>query len=483
MSKQPNQLPLCVDLDGTLTLADLSAESFLKAIRKAPWLLFLVPFWLLRGRSHLKDRLSRYADLDASVLPYDPRVVDLVRQAKRDRRLTVLITGSHRRYADLVSTYLGLFDEVCATNAQRNLTGSTKARHLEERFGIGGFEYVANGKIDLHVWQLAAAAVTVNAPQAVVSKVQKLGRPHIDLPGSRPSLRLWLKAIRIHQWAKNLLLFVPLFLAHRLLDVELLGSVVVGFVSFGCCASAAYVINDLIDLEADRVHLRKRNRPFAAGKLSAAAGIVCAVALLGIGIALAFTLPVAFRFVLAAYITTTFLYSFRLKIVPSLDVLLLAGLYTLRVIAGTFAAGLELSFWLLAFSMFMFLCLALIKRVAELVELRDRDSGTAAKIHGREYNVQDIPVLQTMGACSGYLAVLVLALYINSSDVLELYDSPQLLWLIAPLLLLWVTRLWLVTTRGYMNEDPIFFAIKDPETWITAALTSLILVGATMLNV
>jgi 4-hydroxybenzoate polyprenyltransferase len=215
--------------------------------------------------------------------------------------------------------------------------------------------------------------------------------------------------------------------------------------------------------------------------LSAKAGIIGAALLLATGLGLALLLPLAFQLALGAYIVSTLLYSFRLKKVASLDVLILAGLYTLRVIAGAFAAGITLSFWLLAFSMFIFLCLALVKRVAELIELQKRGANNPSiEIRGREYSTQDIPILQTMGATSGYLAVLVLALYINSPEVLELYHSPQILWLIAPLLLLWVTRLWIVTTRGYMDEDPIFFAIKDPETWITAVITGLILVAATV---
>jgi 4-hydroxybenzoate polyprenyltransferase/phosphoserine phosphatase len=484
MSKSATLLPLCVDLDGTLILADLSAESLLKAVRIAPWIVLFLPFWVLRGRGYLKEKLSRIAELDASVLPYDSRVVELVGRAKQSGRRTVLITGSHRKYAELVNAHLDIFDEVVATDAERNLTGSSKARYLQERFGDHGFEYVANGRVDLPVWKTAGAAVTVNAPRRVVRKAQRLGLPHTDLPRARPSLKVWLKAIRIHQWAKNLLLFVPLIMAHRIFEAQLLTSVLVAFVSFGCCASAAYVINDLADLEADRYHLRKRKRPFAAGTLSVTAGIACAILLLGTGIVLALLLPTAFQLTLGAYIVTTLFYSMHLKAVTSLDVLLLAGLYTLRVIAGAFAADLTLSFWLLAFSMFMFLCLALVKRVAELVDLRDRETTAAnSKLRGREYNVQDIPILQTMGSSSGYLAVLVLALYINSAEVLQLYQSPQVLWLIAPLLLLWVTRLWVVTARGYMDEDPIFFAIKDPETWVTAACTGLILVGATQLVV
>jgi 4-hydroxybenzoate polyprenyltransferase/phosphoserine phosphatase len=473
-------LPLCIDLDGTLTHTDLSVESLLVAVRNSPWIVFLLPAWFMRGKAYLKQRLSDHAEIDVSVLPYHEEVIALVRQARHERRRTVLVTGSHSKFAEQVGCHLGLFDEIMATHADCNLTGLTKAKALNERFGEHGFEYVANGSVDLPVWRFAAASVTVNTPRDVIRKVRQLGRPHANIPGSPASARAWLKAIRIHQWAKNALLFVPLITAHEILDPAAFLAVLIAFLCFGLCASATYIVNDLFDLESDRHHARKKHRPFAAGLISAKAGIIGAGLLIATGLGLALLLPPAFRLALGAYIVSTLLYSFRLKRVASLDVLILAGLYTLRVIAGAFAAGITLSFWLLAFSMFIFLCLALVKRVAELIELRKRGANNPSiEIRGREYSTQDIPILQTLGATSGYLAVLVLALYINSPEVLELYHAPEILWLIAPLLLLWVTRLWIVTTRGYMDEDPIFFAIKDPETWITAVITGLILVAAT----
>ena len=481
MPNSGTALPLCIDLDGTLTHTDLSVESLLMAVRNAPWIVFLLPAWLLHGKAYLKDRLSDYADLDVSVLPYHAEVIALVRQARTERRQTVLVTGSHHKYAEDVGRHLGLFDEIMATHADCNLTGTTKARALNERFGEHGFEYIANGAVDLPVWQLAGASVTVNAPRDVTNKVRLLGRPHSDIPGSPTSARAWLKAIRIHQWSKNALLFVPLITAHQIIDPAAILAVLVAFLCVGLCASATYIVNDLFDLESDRHHARKKNRPFAAGVLSAKSGIIAGTLLLASGLGLALLLPLAFQLALWTYIVSTLLYSFRLKKIAGLDVLILAGLYTLRVIAGAFAAGIVLSFWLLAFSMFVFLCLALVKRVAELIELLKRGSNNPSiEIRGREYSTQDIPILQTMGAASGYLAVLVLALYINSPEVRELYRSPEILWLIVPLLLLWVTRLWIVTTRGHMDEDPIFFAIKDPETWITAVMTGLILVAATV---
>jgi 4-hydroxybenzoate polyprenyltransferase len=480
-------LTLCVDLDGTLIRSDLSVENLLAALKREPWIVLLLPFWLLRGKAYLKGELAKRADIDTSVLPYNEPVLALIAMARSEGRPVWLVTGSHQVHAERVQAHLGLFDRVLATDEQLNLTGTRKAAVLDRELGAGRYEYVANGTVDLPIWRSAAAVVTVDAPESVIVSVRSMGKPHQDIPidRGRSTLRRWLKAIRIHQWAKNALLFVPLITAHQLLELRVMGAALAAFVAMGFCASATYIINDLLDLDSDRHHTKKRSRPFAAGTLSVQGGIVACVSMLTAGVIIALQLPVGFQMALACYLVATLLYSFRLKRVASLDVLLLAGLYTLRVVAGAWATGLALSFWLLAFSMFIFLCLALVKRVAELIELQKRQSSvgaTPSQIRGREYGVEDIPILQVMGATSGYLAVLVLALYINSPEVAKLYATPEILWLIAPGMLLWVTRLWVVTTRGYMDDDPIFFAIKDPETWITAAVTGIILTLATVLT-
>lgn len=481
-----SELPLCVDLDGTLTLADVSMESLCAALKRFPWLLPKMLLWRLAGKHRLKHELAQRSDVDVTVLPYNPQVIDLVREAHAAGRRTILITGSNRKYADAVARHLGLFDEVYASDEHCNLTGSRKAAKLNELFGEGSYEYVSNAAIDLPIWRSAGAVVTVNAPRSVVNKCRTLGKPHRDLPVAKRPIMAWLKAMRMHQWSKNTLLFVPLITAHAILDWQALLAVMIAFLSFGLCASATYILNDLLDLDSDRHHHKKKFRPFASGMLSIKAGAAGCAIMLAIGLALASALPGPFLAALLVYIVVTLLYSFKLKRVASLDVLTLAGLYTLRVVAGALAAGVLLSFWLLAFSMFVFLCLALVKRVAELLELKAKqqlESGSPATARGREYSVEDIPILQIMGAASGYLAVLVLALYINSPEVSELYGAPQLLWLIAPLMLLWVTRLWVVTTRGYMDEDPILFAVKDPETWLTAGITAVILTAATLSDI
>lgn len=445
---------LCVDLDRTLAGSDLSTELVLRAIRRHPWITLLLPFWRLRGKAYFQAQIAQRIGIDAALIPYREDVLRLVRQARSQGRETWLITAIHSRFAAAVCEHLVLFNGVISSTESSNLDDGRKLRTLDERFGKGRYEYLRN--------------------------------PPEDPSAANPGMNAWLRAIRIHQWAKNALLFVPLVTAHRLLDMPALVSVSAAFVAMGLCASATYIFNDLFDLDADRQHPTKRHRPFAAGVLKARTGVMTAAAMLAIGALIAHRLPIGFQVALAIYLVVTVLYSLRLKRIASLDVLLLAGLYTLRVIAGAWAAGVDLSFWLLAFSMFIFLCLALVKRVAELIEVRDRhgaeNSAPSKRLIGREYGVEDIPILQVMGATSGYLAVLVLALYINSPDVARLYETPEILWLIAPLMLLWVTRLWIVTTRGYMHDDPILFAIKDPETWITAAIVAVILVCATVVE-
>jgi 4-hydroxybenzoate polyprenyltransferase len=476
---------LCVDLDGTLIRTDLTFESLLAALKQQPWLAFLLPFWWLKGKSHLKHRLVAASQLDVSVLPYHAEVLRLIETARLDGRQVLLVTGSHETLAKQVADHLPVFDSVLATTEDHNLIGSNKAALLEARFGAGQFEYVANGRVDVAVWQKAGAAVTVNAPRSVVRQVAGMGIPHRDIPNSGHDWRTWIKAIRLQQWLKNLLLLIPIITAHELLNHQAMGAVLLAFLSFGACASSTYLINDLLDLEADRHHHKKKNRPFAAGTLEVRAGLMVTLVLLLVGCGLAWLLPVGFQIALASYLVTTLLYSIRLKGVASLDVIVLAGLYTLRIVAGALATGISLSFWLLAFSMFIFLSLALVKRVAELVEVRKKEAATGmplGKLRGRGYATEDVAVLLGLGAASGYMSVLVLALYINSPEVSELYRSPQVLWLIAPLMLLWVTRLWMVTARGYMDEDPIFFAAKDPETWATGALVAAILTAATVLR-
>ena len=485
MSIKASILPLCVDLDGTLCKVDTLIENLLRAFRRQPWIVAVLPFWLIKGKAYLKNQLAIRGEIDTTVLPYNSNVLAIVKEAKQKGRYIVLVTGSNSRNADKVNEHLKLFDEVIASNEEINCTGKKKVNLLVKRFGENGYEYIGNGLIDIPVWEKAGAIITVNARRRVVRIAERLGKDHQNSPREQIRLRDWLKAIRIHQWSKNALLFLPLITSHQIFVKESLLQALLAFICFGLCASPTYIFNDLLDLDADRHHKNKKHRPFAAGSIPVGAGILVAIILLVASMSFASLLSLAFFLTLLAYLISTLLYSFILKKVASLDVLTLAGLYTLRIIAGAFAINVPLSFWLLAFSMFFFLSLALVKRVAELVELDKNDAlgnKIILKAMGREYSSTDAPLLKTMGACSGYLSALVLALYINSTDVLLLYKTPEILWFIIPLLLLWITRLWIITSRGYMSVDPIVFSIKDPETWITLLITGIIILLATFID-
>lgn len=471
------QRTLCIDLDGTLINTDLVWECFLKVLKQAPWRLMLIPIWLLGGKQRLKSELYRNVHIDVSALPYNRAVLDFIEENRSNYSAVVLVTGTIESLALSVAAHLGIFRSVIASDSRRNLTGSAKAEELTTVFAEGGYDYVANERADLAAWAHAARAITVNASRTTRDNLRQLPVEHLDLGGRSASVLTWLRAVRLHQWAKNALLFVPLVTAHRILDIHAMTMELVAFLAFGLCASGTYVLNDLLDLESDRHHATKRTRPFAAGEIPIPTALTACVMLLASGFSVAVALPKHFVAALAIYVVATIAYSLKLKRVASLDVVVLAGLYTVRVIAGAFAIGVVLSFWLLAFSMFVFLCLAIVKRVSELQDLQARNE---VAIKGREYSVADAAILQVMGVSSGYISVLVLALYINSREIMELYASPRRLWLMVPLMLLWVTRLWVVTARGHMHEDPIVWAIKDPETWATGAAAAVVLLLATL---
>ncbi|MCB1825973.1 MAG: UbiA family prenyltransferase [Candidatus Competibacteraceae bacterium] len=452
--------PLCVDLDGTLINTDLLVESFFLLLGKHPLLVLFVPFWLLRGKARLKQELARRVEPDAATLPYHPAFLTWLRQQHAQGRRLVLATSAAESFARQIADHLGIFSQIIATTDDVNLSGSRKAERLCERFDERGFDYAGNGMVDVAVWGRARQAILVNPARGVreqAARVAAITAVFDDREGARPTP--WFKALRVHQWLKNVLVFVPLLAAHRIDEVALLFQAVLAYVAFGLCASSVYLLNDLLDLPADRQHPRKRLRPFAAGQLPVLAGAWLVPALLVLAFLLAgITLPPLFSSVLLGYYALALTYSLYFKQIVMLDAVVLAALYTLRIIAGATATGIVPTFWLLAFSMFIFLSLALVKRHAELLALREMRHGMA---WGRGYQVDDLQLLQTLGGASGYLSVLVLALYINSSTSQVLYRHPEAIWLLCPLLLYWISRVWLKTHRGEMHDDPVIFAVQD----------------------
>jgi 4-hydroxybenzoate polyprenyltransferase len=453
-----------VDLDGTLLNSDILYESVLALLARNPLYLFMLPLWLLRGKAALKRELASRVTLPAETLPYNAQVLETLRNTPLRPR--VLCTASDQLLVTPIAEHLGLFEQVIASDGQRNLSGSNKAVALVEQFGPRGFQYMGNGQIDLAVWEQASGAWVVNNGTRLAAQAAQRTEVLAHWP-SPPRARAWLKALRLHQWLKNLLVFVPLLTAHRFLDPASVVQSVVALIAFGLCASGVYVLNDLLDLTPDRQHPRKRNRPFAAGRLPLLHGFFAAPVLTLCGLALSLACNVQFTLVLLAYYVMTLAYSLKLKRIVMIDVVLLAALYTVRIIGGTMAIEAEFSFWLLAFSMFIFLSLALLKRYTELHGVL---TSGKSKASGRGYSVEDLTLLQSLGAAAGYIAVLVMALYINSPESVELYRHPKLLWMICPILLYWVSRVWVVAHRGDMHDDPIVFAATDRGSQIVVVL-------------
>jgi len=468
--------PLCVDLDGTLLRSDILIEAVFGLLKRNPLYAFLLPVWLLFGKAHLKQKIADRVDIDVVRLPYNQALLEYLRAQRTEGRRLILTTASNEKYARQVAGYLGLFERVMASDAQVNLSGRRKRDRVVAAFGKKGFDYAANERVDLPIWLQAGAAILVDAKPRVAAEVRTSTPVAQVFASPRPGIRAYLAAIRMHQWLKNVLVFVPIVMAHKLDDLDVLLQATAAFVAFGLCASSVYVLNDLLDLESDRQHPRKRYRAFAAGTIPIQHGVLLIPLLLGAALGLAAAVPISFLAALAIYYALTLTYSLRLKQAVMIDVLVLAALYTARVIAGGAATDIQPSFWLLAFSMFFFLSLALVKRVSELTLIRAQDRDAAA---GRGYQVVDLETLAQCGVASGYAAVLVLALYINSSAVESLYRYPETLWLICPLLLYWIGRVWLLARREAIHDDPILFAIEDRRShWLFIVMAAILWLAA-----
>lgn len=461
-------VPLCVDLDGTLIRTDLLHESLLALVRQNPPALLSLPGWLARGRAPFKHAIADRVQIDAATLPYNQAVLARIDDARAEGRPIVLVTAAAPQLADAVAAHLGLFTATISSDATHNLSGPAKAARLTEIYGERGFDYIGNSPTDIPVWKAARRALVVGGSNALDKHATRIEPVPIRT-------RAFVIALRPVQWLKNLLVFVPLLAGQKLGDPALLMAACMAFITFSLTASSVYLVNDLLDLAADRRHHRKAARPFASGALPITAGIIASPLLIGaaIGLGLVF-LPPIFLLVLGGYLLLTSLYSFWLKREVILDVILLAGLYTARLLAGSAATGIEPSFWLLAFSQFIFFSLALVKRYTEL-RLKPDDGSIIA---GRGYYAADLPVLMALGAASGMMAVLVLALYIESPATAALYAGRGWLWLIPPTFLYWVARLWMKTHRGEVHDDPVVFAARDRQSLLIAGILGLIFIAA-----
>jgi 4-hydroxybenzoate polyprenyltransferase/phosphoserine phosphatase len=446
-----------VDLDGTLVKSDTLVDSLLLLARTHPFVALRTPLWVMRGKAAFKQKIASFVSLDVAHLPYNrPLLAYLEEQRAAGRRL-YLATGADDRIATRIAAHLGLFDGVLASDGLTNLTGHHKLASLRERFAEG-FDYVGNARPDLPLLAGSVEPMVANPDLALRARL-KAGKIAVarTFEDRRSPARAIGKAIRPHQWAKNVLLLVPLLLAHNL-GLRLAAQVALAFVCFSLTASATYLVNDLLDIEADRRHLKKRLRPFAAGDLPATTGVAIASVFLAAAFVGSLLLPIGFLGLLLVYLATNLSYSLYLKRVALVDVILLSGLYAIRLLAGGAAVNVAISPWLAGFSIFLFLSLALVKRFSELENIRLRGHVPS---NTRGYLLVDLEQLRSFGTASAYASVVVFSLYISGRDVAALYSYPSRLWLITPFMILWISRVWLLAGRGELDEDPVIFALTD----------------------
>ena len=467
---------LCVDLDGTLIKTDLLWECIVILLKTRPWVFLLVPFWILLGRAVLKRRLAERVAFQPSMLPYRSDVIEFLSTQKKNGRTLVLATAADKILAEQVAAHLAFFDYVYATEAQKNLKGRSKAALLESKFGMGGFEYVGDSKSDLPVWKIACGAYVVGNPH-LVSQASSVTTLKGVFAVNPPTLKTWVRALRGHHWAKNLLLFLPLLLAHKLQFQTWLMSFA-GFVLFGLCASSLYLFNDVLDLHSDRAHPWKSHRPLAAGETSIQTGLVISILLISLALGFSYVLSTSFGLVLTTYALLTIWYSVQIKRVVLLDVFVLSSFYTIRIWAGGLISHTFLSQWFLGFSLFFFLSLAMAKRYSELLHAEELvKSGNS----GRAYRPADRELISALGIGSAFSAVVILSLYVHSQEILSLYRKPGPLLLLCPVVLYWLSRIWLRAHRGELHEDPVTLAIRDPLSYTLAAIT-LVIIALSMMR-
>lgn len=470
--KTPNSLPIIVDLDDTFLNSDLLVEAFIVLLKKNPFYIFPCLLWLIRGKYFLKENIFKRVEIDYTLVPVNKELKSFLELESANGRKIILATGSLQNTAYEIGKLYPVFNEIHGSIGDINLVGRKKSNFLIEKYGQGQFDYIGNSKADLEIFDSCRIAYLVNPSKSVEGKVIKTGKLKKCWRTKKSMFLASIQSIRIYQWVKNILLFVPLFTSHSYNSFDSVIKVIVAFFAFSFIASAGYVINDLMDINGDRTHTTKKNRPFASGNLSLLSGFTITCLLIIAGIYLSSLLNGTFMVILILYFFLSVGYSIHLKKIVLYDVFLLATFYTMRVISGGIVTDISLSFWLIAFSIFIFLSLAFIKRYSEIIQVTHTKN---IKKNRRDYSFEDIPLLQIMGVASGFLSAIVFSLYINSPDVELLYAYPKLLWLLCLLQLFWICRVWLVTSRGEMTDDPIIFTLKDPVSYVIIFLTAIIL--------
>jgi 4-hydroxybenzoate polyprenyltransferase/phosphoserine phosphatase len=470
------QAPLCVDLDGTLVKSDTLIDSLLLLLRSQPLKTLALPAKVLNGKAAFKAFVTEHVSLDVAHLPYNRQLLHFLQAEHAKGREIYLATGADVRLARRIADHLGIFTGVLGSDGATNLTGHNKLDGIRKHLPAGGFDYIGNDSPDLPL--LAHSSQPMVANPSLRLRLKLRGRavhPVRTFEEREHPLKSFVRAIRVHQWAKNALIFFPLLLSHDLRFSRII-TAFLAFCSFSLAASATYVVNDLFDIEADRRHRHKRLRPFASGDLSAMQGFAIVVAFLAMAAIAARFIPAGFSLWLLLYLGTTFVYTGYLKRIPTVDVLILAGLYTFRLLAGSAATSTPISHWLAGFSFFLFLSLGMVKRFAELENLR---ANSLQPHNGRGYFLSDLEQLRSFGTASAYASVVIFAIYISGRDVTKLYHNPNRLWLVVPLMILWLNRVWLLASRGELDEDPVVFAITDRISLLIGAAIGVIVLLAT----
>lgn len=463
----PDRAPLVVDLDETLLRTDSVIESLFLLMRTRPLTMLKLPLWLMKGRAYLKQRLAAVVTPDAHWLPFRRELLEFLREQKRLGRSLILATAADERVARAINSEVALFDQIFASDGAVNLRGERKRDRLVAAFGSRGFDYIGNGAQDDRVWPVARRALLTSSSPRLARRVAKTTPIEKVFGDQGPRWQDYLNALRPPHWIKNVLVFVPLAAVHRIFEATLLGRAMLAFVAFNLCASGIYLLNDLLDLPADRRHPRKKERMLASGRIRLVHALAMMPVLFLLAFIIAWQLSMAFAGVLGLYSALMIGYSLKLKDIALVDVLVLAGGYALRVAAGAVAVDIRISSWLLTLCVFLFFSLALIKRYAELVVLESAAGATA--VHARGYVAQDKSLLLALGIVSGYLAVMVLALYTNTEISQRLYARHDYFWGICLLLLYWISYLWMMATRARIIDDPVMFALSDRTSLCTLA--------------
>ncbi|MDA9566374.1 UbiA family prenyltransferase [Planktomarina temperata] len=465
---------LAVDLDGTLLRSDMLHESFWSAFSSNISTPFVSLFAMTKGKAFLKQYLANASNIDPGTLPYNEVVLNYIKEWKKRGGRVALVTASDQGLARKIAEHLDLFDEVHGSDGILNLKGEAKADFLKDRYGDGQFCYIGDSAADVSVWKHSNKAITVNASKSVQRRAELCSVDVENLQNNSISLMSYAKQLRPHQWIKNCLVALPLCAAQQFEGNAFIASLLV-FICFNLIASSIYVLNDLLDLSADRLHIRKRNRPLASGDVPLLHGAILCIGLLTTGFYVAASISFSVVTVMLIYFAITTAYSLRLKREIIIDIFVLACLYTTRIIAGAVAAKIEISVWLIAFSIFFFLSLAAVKRQAELV---DSISNQQEKINGRGYRADDLPIVSMIAMAAGFVSILVMALYIQTPEVANLYNQPEFLWGVCVILLYWVTNTIMIAQRGQMHDDPIVYAAKNRQSQLCFTLILLLVLLA-----